>query len=350
VRVAVVGAGIVGLHVAAEAVARGHETYLLEREARLGEHTSGRNSGVVHSGIFYSPGSLKERLCIEGNARTWAWLTRLGVPHRRCGKLVLPDLGDESGLEALAQKAAALGIPPVEQCTAARLRELEPRVAGTVGLFVPSTGVVDAAAYLEAMRTHCRSSGVELLTRCEVAGVDATGALQTSRGALPFDVAVNAAGLFADRVAEAVGLAGYGVRPTRGDYYVLPETGWLSRPVYHVARPGDPGLGVHLTPTLDGHVLLGPNVVSLASEARLDYRHASAPAAFEASLARYLPEADPRRLAPGWSGNRPKLTFEGRPVGDFVLQRQGAWVHALGIESPGLTAAPALARALVDLL
>lgn len=353
-RIVVVGAGIVGLHVAAAAAARGHEVYLLEREARLGEHTSGRNSGVVHSGIFYAPGSLKERLCIEGNAQTWAWLERLGVPHHRCGKLVLPDPGDEAALDGLATKAGALDIPPVSRCDAARLRTLEPRVAGRDGLFVPSTGVLDAAAYLEAMRRFCRDAGAELLTRCDALGPDGghdgAGTLHTNRGPLPFDAAVNCAGLFADRVAALAGLTGYEIRPVRGDYYVLPQTGLIARPVYHVARPGDAGLGVHLTPTMEGHVLLGPNVVALDAGVRTDYRHVSPPDAFAASLHHYLPDADAARLMPAFSGNRPKLVHDGRPVGDFVLERRGAWVHALGLESPGLTAAPALARVIVGAL
>jgi len=354
VRIAVVGAGIVGLHVAAAAAVRGHEIYLLEREARLGEHTSGRNSGVVHAGIFYAPGSLKERFCIEGNALTWGWLERLGVQHHRCGKLVLPGPGDEVALDALAAKAATLDIPPVSRCDPARLRALEPHLAGRDALFVPSTGVLDAAAYLEALRRFCRDAGVELLTRCDVVGHDGghdgAGTLHTSRGPLSFDAAVNCAGLFSARLAALVGLTGYEIRPLRGDYYLLPRSGLIARPIYHVARPGDAGLGVHLTPTMEGHVLLGPNVVDLGADAHTDYRHLSPPDAFVSSLRHSLPGVDASRLHPAFSGNRPKLVRDGRPVGDFVLEQRGAWVHALGIESPGLTAAPALARAIVEAL
>lgn len=348
-RVAVIGAGIVGLHVASALRALGHEVFVLEREARASEHTSGRNSGVVHSGIYYTPGSLKETLCVEGNPQTYTWLERLQVPHRRCGKLVLPDAGDHAALEAFEAKVAALPIPRARRVSRADVRALEPAVAGDDGLFVPSTGVMDAAAYVTAMRTFCRNEGVEVLLRCAVTGVDtAAGTLETTRGPLPFDVAVNCAGLYADDVATLAGLTGYAITPFRGDYYVLPQAGWLGRPVYHIARPGDPGLGVHLTPTTDDHVLLGPNVVE--GVPRDDYRHRSPPDAFVESLRHMLPDADPALLQPAWSGNRPKLTFQGARVPDFVIRRHGAWIHTLGIESPGLTAAPAIAARVCALL
>lgn len=346
-RVVVVGQGVVGLHVAIAARDAGHEVYVVEREPRAGEHTSGRNSGVVHSGVYYAPGSLKETLCVEGNPLTYAWLTRLGVAHLRCGKLVIPDAGDEAALEPFEAKVASLPVPAPRRLDRAALRALEPAVAGDDALFIPSTGVMDAAAYVVALRTFARQAGVETLERCAVHGATAD-TLETTRGPLPFDRAVNCAGLWCDTLADLAGLPGYAVTPYRGDYYVLPQPGLLGRPVYHIARPGDAGLGVHLTPTMEGHVLLGPDVSPI--DARDDYRHRSPVDAFAASLRHTLPSAEPAKLVPGWSGNRPKLTFRGDRVPDFVIRAHGAWIHTLGIESPGLTAAPAIARRVVALL
>jgi len=342
----VIGAGIVGLHVAQVLRERGDEVYVLERDDTLGEQTSGRNSGVIHAGIFYKAGSLKEKTCLAGNRLTYEWLERLKVPHRPSGKWVVPEPGQEAELEPFFEHLRKLPIPTPRLFAPEQLGDEEPLLRPTKAILVPSTGLVDAAAYVKALAVYLAEQGVEVLTHCEVQGIG-DSILQTSRGEIPFDLAVNCAGLFADQIARSAGLDGYEVRPCRGDYYILAQSA-IRRPIYHLPYQGAPGLGVHLTPTLDNQILVGPNAFFI--EKKLDYSHHSKRDDFLKSVEYYLPTLPSPKLQPAYSGNRPKLYYQGKAVADFTIELRDNWVHLLGIESPGLTAAPALAQEVVSML
>jgi L-2-hydroxyglutarate oxidase LhgO len=342
----VIGAGIAGLHVAHILNEKGYDVFVLEKDPRLGEQTSGRNSGVIHAGIFYESGSLKETSCIEGNRLTYEWLERLKIPHRRCGKWLVPEEGQEGQVEPFYERLRELPIPTPRHVTPTELQECEPQLRSLSAIEVPSTGIVDAAAYVKALAVYLENAGVQLLLNCEVQGVLGE-ILQTSRGEISFDLAVNCAGLFGDRIASMAGVRDYEIRPCRGDYYILSQDP-LSKPVYHLPYQGADGLGVHLTPTLDGQTLLGPNAFFI--EEKLDYEHRSSPEAYRRAVQYYLPELKAPRIQLAYSGNRPKLFYKGEAVSDFKLMARDAWVHLLGIESPGLTAAPALAREVVKKL
>lgn len=341
----VVGAGIVGLHIANLLAKKGHEVFVLEKEKSLGEQTSGRNSGVIHAGIFYRSGSLKEELCIEGNRLTYEWLRRLKVDHRPCGKWVVPEKGQEKEIDPFFDKICKLPIPPPQRISAAKIKKLEPGLRASEAILVPSTGILDAAGYVKALGAHLEKKGVQILLNCRVQDVE-PGRIETTRGELEFDLGINCAGLFADEIAVATGLDGFEIKPCRGDYYLL-NAQPVSRPVYHLPYKGRPGLGIHLTPTLDEQTLLGPNAFFIAKKE--DYAHRSPPEAFEKAVRFYLPHLKECRISAGYSGNRPKLYRNGEAVDDFVIEKKNAWIHLLGIESPGLTAAPALAQHVVGL-
>lgn len=342
----VVGCGIVGLHVARVLAEGGWEVFALDAAPYPAEHTSGRNSGVIHAGIFYQSGSFKERVCIEGNRLTYEWVRRLQVPHRACGKWVVPEEGQEGDLVPFYERVRKLPLPTPEFISKRELSEREPALCPSDALLIPSTGIVDAAGYVKALIRYLEEKGVSVVFNCEVKEIN-TGLLQSTRGEIPFDLAINAAGLWADQIALLTGVMDYEIRPCRGDYYLLNQQP-VSRPVYHLPYQGAHGLGVHLTPTLDGQTLLGPNAFFI--DQKSDYAHRSTPEPFEKAVRFYLPTLESFRLDPAYSGNRPKLFRRGEAFPEFVIERRGGWIHLLGIESPGLTAAPALALEVAKLI
>jgi len=343
-QVVVIGAGIVGLHVARVCQEAGHEVFVLDKESHLGEHTSGRNSGVIHAGIFYKAGSLKETSCIEGNRLTYEWAEKLKVPHKPCGKWVVAEPGQENDLEPFFEKIRNLPIPTPTIQSASDVHSKEPHLRSTQAIFVPSTGIIDAADYVNRLAAYVEEQGVMIVRNCEVQEIG-TNILKTSRDDINFELAINCAGLSSDDLAHQQGLGEYSIRPCRGDYYQIAASP-LHRPVYHLPDTKGMGLGVHLTPTLDGQTLIGPNAFFI--DAKEDYdHHTDDKTPFEKALNYYLPqwykEQSPT-LSEAYSGNRPKLFKNNEPLKEFTLIHKDEWIHLLGIESPGLTAAPALAN------
>lgn len=342
----IIGAGIVGLHIANLLCDKGHEVYVLDKAPYFAEHTSGRNSGVIHAGIFYQTGSFKEHLCLEGNRLTHEWVKKLAVAHDSCGKWVVPEPGQEDDLEPFYERLCALDMPRPEILTASEVKKREPHLRELPAILVPSTGILDAAAYVKALAVFVEQKGVSVILNCEVFEVNGN-MLRTSRGEIPFDLAVNSAGLWADVILGMTGVNGYEIRPCRGDYYMI-SSAPLRRPVYHLPYKNEHGLGVHLTPTLDGQTLIGPNAFFI--EEKSNYQHHSDITAYWNSLAFYLPAYDVGQIQPAYSGNRPKLYKDGKAVSEFTIFKHHNWIHLLGIESPGLTSAPVLARHVANLL
>ncbi len=345
-RVVIIGAGIIGLHMANVMREKGLEVYILEKEAYLAEHISGRNTGVIHAGIFYTPGSFKEKMCIEGNALTYEWLNKLKIEHNPCGKWIVPSKGQEDEVECFFEKASKLPISKPQFISGNALKQQEPKLIQSNALFIPSTGVLDSASYVKALAVYLGNKGVSITMNCLVEEIK-DNALITSRGEIPFDLALNCAGLFSDDIAMKTGLSGYEIRPCRGDYYVLNKSP-LNKPVYHLPRKDLLGLGLHLTPTLDGLMLIGPSADFI--EDKSDYEHHSDRESFYESLAYHIEGIDADKLQPGYSGNRPKLFKNDKPLPEFTIIKKDNWIHLLGIESPGLTAAPALAKHVVGMM
>jgi L-2-hydroxyglutarate oxidase LhgO len=388
--VVVVGGGIVGLATAYRLMeARpGLRIAILEKEAELATHQSGHNSGVLHAGLYYQPGSLKARLCREGKAAVEAFAESHGIPFERCGKLVVAL--DESELERLAslrERAEANGVPGLEEVGPERIRELEPHAAGIRGLWSPGTGIVDFRRIALAIADDLRAQSVEILTGREVRGLDERAGevvVATPAGEVGAAVVVACAGLQADRVAALSGARdGPRIVPFRGDYYTLTAEarGLVRGLIYPVPDPRFPFLGVHFTKRIDGEVWAGPNAV--LAFAREGYRRRDLnprdllgtltnagflrlagryfrtglgemwrdwwKPAFVRELQRYVPEIRSDQLVFGPSGVRAQaLASDGSLVDDFDLGGSARILHVRNAPSPAATSSLAIGSMLAS--
>ena len=362
----VVGAGIVGLAVA-EALARaGRSVVVVERHAGLARETSSRNSQVVHAGLYYPAGSWKARLCVAGREALYARCAREGIPHRRLGKLVVAVAPEEvATLERLRALGTQNGAPGLAILDADAVRRRAPAVCAVAALDSPASGIVDAHALAIAFAAGAERHGATLVLAREVIAIEKTppGYRVVARGAsgahesIHAAAVVTAAGLARDRIAALAGIdvdaRGLRLRPCKGDYFALAPSAPLrfEQLVYPV--PGAAGLGVHVTLDLAGRVRFGPDATYVD---RLDYAVDSAKAAvFAAAARRYLPALQDAWLTPDQAGIRPKLQGPGEPFRDFVIEEEAAaglpgFVNLIGIESPGLTAAPAIAERVASFL
>ncbi|MDH4050650.1 MAG: NAD(P)/FAD-dependent oxidoreductase [Rubrivivax sp.] len=356
----VVGAGVVGLAVARRLALAGHEVVVLEATGLIGSATSSRNSEVVHAGLYYPPGSLKARLCVQGREQLVAYAAGHGVPLRRCGKLIVATAPDQAaGLDLIQARARACGVLDLAPLSASQARALEPALRCTAALHSPSTGIVDSHALMLSLRGEAEDHGAMLALHSPVLGgrVRPGGVELEVGGVEPMRVlarqVVNCAGLHAQPLAQRIeGLRAEHVPPqhwARGHYFSLPGRPAFGRLIYPLPVPG--GLGTHLTLDLGGQMRFGPDVqwVPTTALGAEDYRvDPGRAAAFEASIRDWWPEMPPGRLQPDYAGLRPKIVPPGAPAGDFRID--GPSVHGVpglvnlfGIESPGLTACLALA-------
>jgi (S)-2-hydroxyglutarate dehydrogenase len=390
--VVIIGAGIVGLAVSRELLSRYPRLRLavLDKEPSIGLHQTGHNSGVLHSGIYYAPGSLKARLCVEGQRELYAYCEQKGIPTDRCGKVIVAVAESElPRLENLLQRGQANGVEGLEMIGPERLRELEPHCVGVKALYSPNTGIVDYSRVNRAYAEDVQAAGGDVLPGYGVTAMsDRPGRviLQTPAGEVEAQHVVACAGLHSDRVARLTGAPrDPRIVPFRGDYWVLrPDRRDLARNlIYPVPDPSFPFLGVHFTRRLDdGSVWLGPNAVLAFSREgyrRLDLRPrdlAEAVAyrgfqklaakfwqtgmqemvrdfskeAFLKSLQVYVPELTMADLLPGPSGVRAQaLGPDGALVDDFVFNTQGnRVVHVRNAPSPGATSSLAIGRQIAD--
>jgi L-2-hydroxyglutarate oxidase LhgO len=364
--VVVVGAGVLGLAAGAALAGRGRRVVVLERHGQIAQETSSRNSQVIHAGIYYPPGSEKARLCVAGRERLYERCRRLGIGHRQLGKVIVAtEVQEIAALEALLARGRENGAPGLEILDRAALARREPQVRAVAALYSPRTGIVDADAVCLSFAAELEAGGGTILPRAELVAVEAAapgfrlrvrgpdGALeQVSCAAL-----VNAAGLESDHVAALAGLdvdaLGYRIHPCKGDYFaVAPGAPLRTRGLVYPV-PGGPGLGIHVTRDLGGRVRLGPDASYVD---RAGYRVDPAKAEpFAAAVGRFLPGMRPEWLTPDGAGIRPKLSGPGEGFRDFVVREETdrglpGLVDLIGIESPGLTAAPAIGERVAQLL
>ncbi len=384
--VAVVGGGLVGLASALAAAEAGRRVVVLEGEEGVAAHQSGHNSGVIHAGLYYQPGSLRAGLCNEGREALYAFLEREDVPFRRSGKLVVATSEAElPALEELARRGAANGLTEVKRLDPLEIRSIEPEVAGVAALLIAETGLVD---YVEVARAYVRvlkRAGGGVRTGARVVGIRTRGGaieVATTSGGVQAGAVINCAGLQADRVARLAGVdPGVQIVPFRGEYCELAPAArsLVTRPIYPVPHPAFPFLGVHLTPRLDGRVEAGPNAVLAGHREgyrpgafagrdtvemlrypgfwRLAARHwrlgvsemgrSWSREQFVRALQRLVPAVRNEHLVAGGSGVRAQaVDREGRLVNDFLFVEGERSLHVLNAPSPAATASLAIGRAI----
>jgi L-2-hydroxyglutarate oxidase LhgO len=355
----VVGAGVVGLAVAARLAPRFPGLVVLERRDRPGSETSSRNSEVIHAGIHYPTGSLKARLCVRGNRRVYELARAHELPYRRTGKLVVAVTEAETrSLEELLERGRGNGVD-LRMLTAAETRALEPNVRCVSALLSPDSGIVSAHGLVDLFLHQALAAGAIVQRRTSLVGIGVvSGGYRLSvrsgeeRESFTSERVVNAAGLEADSVAALAGIdveaAGYRLHYCKGRYFSAAALdGVVRRLVY--PTPGKVGLGIHVVLGLDGRLRFGPDVEYLGHRS-LDYSvDVSLRHSFGEAARRILPGVRDEHLEPDTAGIRPKLQGPGDAFRDFVVAEEGArglpgFVNLVGIDSPGLTAAPALAE------
>jgi L-2-hydroxyglutarate oxidase LhgO len=346
--VVVIGGGIVGCHIAYHLAKDHREVFLLEKEKTLGEHASTRNSGVIHGGIYYPHGSLKARLCVRGRHLTYEFLRKHDIPHWKCGKIIVALMAEElKRLKDLKDQGEVNGVENLRLLEKSQIRNIEPRVRCLAALHSPETGILDMAVYMRTLEKVLKRSGVTVVKQSEVLSVDDHNTLMTTRGEMEAEIIINAAGLYSDHIAKMCSLEGYEIVPYKGDYYNTTEE--VVRGLVYPVPDSPYTLGVHLTRTLGGETLIGPSVVQVTDKE--DYEIRTPREEFEKGGLSMIPDFNTHRLYPGYSGNRPKVYYKGELQNDFVIQSQAnGRVHLLGIESPGLTAAPAIAEYVAKML
>jgi (S)-2-hydroxyglutarate dehydrogenase len=388
--VLIVGGGVVGLGVALEITRRfpRQKLLLIEKEDRVAAHQSGHNSGVIHSGVYYKPGSLKAKLCVSGAAAMVAFCREHGIPHNVCGKVIVAMNSDElPGLEELKRRGEANGLVGLRLIGPEELREIEPHAKGLRALVVPSTGTTDYAVVCAKYAELIAAAGGTVLTSAPATAIKRTPeeiVVETPRGAFSSKSLINCAGLHSDRISRMAGdEPGVVIVPFRGEYYdLVPERASLVRAlIYPVPDPRFPFLGVHFTRRITGRVDAGPNAV--LALAREGYRHSDvnlrdlassltfpgfwrmarrhwrnglgewhrslSKAAFVRALQAMLPEITERDLVPGGSGVRAQaLKPDGALVDDFQFVPAGKVLHVLNVPSPAATASLMIGKTIVD--
>ncbi len=355
--IVVIGAGVTGLACALSIAQRGRDVVVLERHRRAGLDTSTHNSGVMHAGLYYPPGSLKAILCVEGRDRLRQFCRTHQVPHHESGKLVVAtDTSEEPDLEPLAANAAACGVD-VDLVEAAFVRQREPHVRATRALWSPHTGWIDADAFVTALQRQVEAHGGHVLPGSPVLAVESLGdrvGVVTPHERIEADAVVNAAGLYADDVSRLCDGEVCTIYPCRGEYAELtPHASRLINGlVYPVPHGSGHGLGVHLTRTVAGAVWVGPTIrYQLRKD---DYETDREPLeAFLEPTRRILPGVTMEDLRLGGSGIRAKAHPPTERFADFLIRtdlRQPWLTHAAGIDSPGLTASLATGERVADLV
>ena len=357
--IAIIGAGVVGLATAREIAQGERGVFVFEKNRTFGLETSSRNSEVIHAGIYYPEDSLKAKLCVEGKSLLYELCDKHNIAYKKSGKIIVAaDENEISWLEELYEQGKNNGVDDLVLLSRTEVNKLEPNVEARAGLLSPSSGILDSYTLLKFLYSQAKKKGTEFAFDTEVIGIERVGEkykvqIKDRDGISAFvaHVVVNCAGLNSDRIAQIAGIdvtkAGYKLHYCKGEYFSLSSKyrNVVSRLIY--PTPEQAGHGIHVTVGLDGRVRLGPNARYVEE---VDYRvDETQKEAFYNSVKRFLPHIELEDLAPEFAGIRPKLQRPGEAFQDFVIAHEEktgfpGLINLIGIESPGLTAAPAIAR------
>lgn len=356
--VIVVGAGVVGSAIARELSRYQLSVLLLDKHCDVAMETSGRNSGVAHAGFYVPTGTLKAKLNVRGHAMLPALCKELGVPYIECGKIVTAKEEDEREyLYKLKETGDKNGCRKLKIIGRDEIKKLEPNINGIEALYSPLTAILDPFILTIALAENAQKNGVEVKLNTEVLAINNGDGfiVETNRGKYYAEYVVNSAGLYADKIAEMVGINDYVIYPCRGEYHILDKSkrNLINGAVYPVPPKELGGLGIHLTPTTDGNIMLGPSAEYL--DERDDYSNTAAvmDQLFQESF-EFLPKISRKDIIKSFAGIRPKLISKGsKKPADFVIEESRkvpGFINLIGIESPGLTAAPAIAEMVVEII
>ena len=367
VNVLIIGGGVIGCAIAEALSQRWQDVFLVEKNPKFGMATSSRNSGVIHSGIYYPTNSLKARFCVEGNHMTKAFCAKHNVAHRTTGKLVVAKVKEEeAALLALKKKGEDNGVEGLSILDQAGIREKEPHVRGFAALDVPSTGICSAEDLVHAFARVAENQGANLLAHAKVESLEPhdgvvrvglrVGDEESSQTeTVEARCVINAAGLYADDVAQLLGPRPWKIYPVRGEYCEIrgPRAELVRNLVYPLPHKDGLSLGLHFTKTLWGTTLLGPTARYVDGKENYERDRMTVPE-FAADVKTMLPEIEEGDLHLAYTGLRPKLVPpDQHGIADFVIEPDGEAPRVLqliGMESPGLTAAPAIAKHVAGLV
>ena len=359
--ITIIGGGVVGLAVAAKVVGKNRQVYVMERHATFGQEISSRHSGIIHAGIYYPENSLKAKLCVAGNRMLYQLCQESSIGCRKLGKLIVAISKEEAEeLAELLERGIKNGAPGLRMLSSRELKQLEPNIEGVAAILSPETGIIDSHALMKYYTARARSEEAQIAYLTEVVGINRVAGgyqvkVKDGEGGFSFTtrVLINCAGLDSDKVAELVGIdiddAGYRLHYCKGEYFsVAGDKGrMVSRLIFPVPPPGVTGVGIHVVIDMDGRMRLGPSIHYVDE---IDYSVTDEnKQLFYDSVKGFLPFIDYDDLQPEMAGIRPKLQGPGEDIRDFLIREEGdrglpGFINLIGIESPGLTAAPAIAE------
>lgn len=367
VNITIIGAGVVGLAIAAEISKNNYGIYVMEKHHKFGQETSSRNSEVIHSGIYYPTNSLKAKLCVEGRKLIYQYCKKNDVLFNRCGKLIVAtDVNESKQLSQILKQSQINGVDDGYFVDKHEIYDMEPHIYAEQGIYFPSTGIVDSYGFMKQLERQCLIDGVEFAYNNEVVAVIKENdyyriSVAEGSGEYSFTtkIVINAAGLMADKIAYSVGLnkEEYEQHFWKGEYFAIGngKNKLVNRLVYPVPNKNMTGLGVHATIDLNGGTKLGPNTIFL-SDKKADYSVDSTHLHdFLLSAGKFLPFLSTEDLHPDQAGIRPKLQKPGDMVRDFIIREESdngypGFINLVGIDSPGLTSSLAIAKMVNQIL
>jgi len=359
--ITVIGAGVVGLAVAAQVSGKGRDVYILEKNETFGKETSSRNSEIIHAGIYYPEGSLKAETCVDGNAMLYEICRRYGIGHSKTGKLIVATEDEDVGkLEELLERGRRNGARGLKVLSRGEINKLEPNIEAVAAIFSPSSGTMDSHTLMRYFLNKAQEAGTKIAYKSNVIGIEKLSdgyevTVENGSGSFMFKtkILINCAGLYSDRIAQLGGIdinkAGYKLFYCKGEYFSVGnrKNRLIKRLIYPVPQPSSRGLGIHATLDLEGRMRLGPDARYVNE---IDYRvDESQRGFFYSSVKAFLPFIESDDLEPEMAGIRPKLQGPGDDYRDFVIRHEKdrglpGLINLIGIESPGLTGSPAIAR------